>query len=79
MTHGIWELGNGQEKKAVKVSGHLSPNSGEIVPQWALEGNGIMLRCDGDVVPFTESGQWGRLWRGYCNLPYQRDAACDVH
>lgn len=29
MTHGIWELGNGQEKKSVKVSGHLSSNSGE--------------------------------------------------
>ena len=42
MTHGIWELGNGQEKKSVKVSGHLSSNSGEIVLQWALEGKGIM-------------------------------------
>ncbi|MCM5338651.1 hypothetical protein MMT22_29445, partial [Escherichia coli] len=40
MTHGIWELGNGQEKKSVKVSGHLSSNSGEIVLQWALEGKG---------------------------------------
>ncbi|MGK3717405.1 hypothetical protein ACSLO9_34315, partial [Escherichia coli] len=35
LTHGIWELGNGQEKKSVKVSGHLSSNSGEIVLQWA--------------------------------------------
>ena len=52
MTHGIWELGNGQEKKSVKVSGHLSSNSGEIVLQWALEGKGIMLRSEWDVLPF---------------------------
>ncbi|TKU69914.1 LysR family transcriptional regulator, partial [Citrobacter sp. TBCS-14] len=31
MTHGVWELDNGQEKKSVKVAGHLSSNSGEIV------------------------------------------------
>lgn len=57
MTHGIWELGNGQEKKSVKVSGHLSSNSGEIVLQWALEGKGIMLRSEWDVLPFLESGK----------------------
>ncbi|XNM84199.1 L-tartrate utilization transcriptional activator TtdR [Escherichia coli] len=59
MTHGIWELGNGQEKKSVKVSGHLSSNSGEIVLQWALEGKGIMLRSEWDVLPFLESGKLG--------------------
>lgn len=37
MTHGVWELDNGQEKKSVKVAGHLSSNSGEIVLQWALQ------------------------------------------
>lgn len=46
MTHGVWELDNGQEKKSVKVAGHLSSNSGEIVLQWALQGKGIMLRSE---------------------------------
>lgn len=46
-----------QEKKSVKVSGHLSSNSGEIVLQWALEGKGIMLRSEWDVLPFLESGK----------------------
>ncbi|WP_251298193.1 LysR substrate-binding domain-containing protein, partial [Escherichia coli] len=41
----------------VKVSGHLSSNSGEIVLQWALEGKGIMLRSEWDVLPFLESGK----------------------
>ncbi|MFW0765684.1 LysR family transcriptional regulator [Trabulsiella odontotermitis] len=57
MTHGIWELDNGSTKKSVKVSGHLSSNSGEIVLQWALEGKGIMLRSQWDVQPFLASGK----------------------
>ena len=65
MTHGIWELGNGQEKKSVKVSGHLSSNSGEIVLQWALEGKGIMLRSEWDVQPFLASGKLVRVLPEY--------------
>lgn len=52
MTHGVWELDNGQEKKSIKVAGHLSSNSGEIVLQWALQGKGIMLRSEWDLQPF---------------------------
>ena len=73
MTHGIWELGNGQEKKSVKVSGHLSSNSGEIVLQWALEGKGIMLRSEWDVLPFLESGKLVRV------LPEYAQAALSQH
>ena len=69
MTHGIWELGNGQEKKSVKVSGHLSSNSGEIVLQWALEGKGIMLRSEWDVLPFLESGKLVRVLRSTHKAP----------
>lgn len=65
MTHGIWELGNGQEKKSVKVTGHLSSNSGEIVLQWALEGKGIMLRSEWDVQPFLASGKLVRVLPEY--------------
>ncbi|EDP8644871.1 L-tartrate utilization transcriptional activator TtdR [Salmonella bongori] len=65
MTQGIWELGNGQQKKSVKVSGHLSSNSGEIVLQWALEGKGIMLRSEWDVQPFLQSGELVRVLPDY--------------
>lgn len=65
MTSGVWELGNGLEKKSVKVSGHLSSNSGEIVLQWALEGRGIMLRSEWDVMPFLESGKLVRVLPEY--------------
>lgn len=52
---GIWTLDNGEEKKSVKVSGHLSSNSGEIVLRWALEGKGIMLRSLWDIQPLLSS------------------------
>lgn len=52
---GVWELTNGQEKKTIKVSGHLSSNSGEIVLQWALQGKGIMLRSLWDIQPYLDS------------------------
>ncbi len=57
MTQGVWELDNGKEKRSVKISGHLSSNSGEIVLRWALEGKGIMLRSQWDVLPFLERGE----------------------
>ncbi|WP_058910998.1 L-tartrate utilization transcriptional activator TtdR [Entomohabitans teleogrylli] len=65
MTHGVWELDNGAEKRSVKVSGHLSSNSGEIVLRWALEGKGIMLRSEWDVLPFLDSGELVRVLPGY--------------
>lgn len=65
MTHGVWELDNGQEKKSVKVAGHLSSNSGEIVLQWALQGKGIMLRSEWDVQPFLANGELVRVLPEY--------------
>lgn len=58
-------MGNGVEKKSVKVTGHLSSNSGEIVLQWALEGKGIMLRSEWDVQPFLTSGKLVRVLPEY--------------
>jgi LysR family transcriptional activator of dmlA len=34
---------------AIKVSGPLSANNGEIVRQWAIDGHGIILRSTWDV------------------------------
>lgn len=50
----------------MKVSGHLSSNSGEIVLQWALEGKGIMLRSEWDVLPFSGEWQTGASIAGVC-------------
>lgn len=53
----------------MKVSGHLSSNSGEIVLQWALEGKGIMLRSEWDVLPFLESGKLVQYCRSMHKAP----------
>jgi DNA-binding transcriptional LysR family regulator len=64
-TAGVWELESEEGKKSVKISGHLSSNSGEIVLQWALEGKGIMLRSLWDVAPFLENGALVRVLPEY--------------
>jgi LysR family transcriptional regulator, transcriptional activator for dmlA len=54
-----WLLSKSTERKAqaVKVSGRLSSNSGELVRDWCLNGQGIMLRSLWDVAPHLASGQ----------------------
>lgn len=41
---GRWELHGPAGVAAIKVSGPLSANNGEIVRQWAIDGHGIILR-----------------------------------
>ncbi|GKX56215.1 transcriptional activator TtdR [Leminorella grimontii] len=65
VTPGIWELERSGEKKSVKISGHLSSNSGEIVLRWALEGKGVILRSEWDVMPFLERGELVRILPEY--------------
>ena len=46
---GRWELAGPEGLTAIKVSGPLSANNGEIVRQWAIDGHGIILRSTWDV------------------------------
>ena len=46
---GRWELEGAEGTIAIKVSGPLSANNGEIIRQWALDGHGIILRSMWDV------------------------------
>ena len=54
---GIWLLTEGHEAQRVRVKGALSSNSGEVVLQWALEHQGIILRSEWDVRPYIEKGE----------------------
>jgi len=54
---GIWLLTEGHEEQRVRVKGALSSNSGEVVLQWALEHQGIILRSEWDVRPYIEKGE----------------------
>lgn len=53
---GHWELTGPEGLVAIKVSGPLSANNGEIVRQWAIDGHGIILRSTWDVSREIESG-----------------------
>lgn len=53
---GHWELAGPEGLVAIKVSGPLSANNGEIVRQWAIDGHGIILRSTWDVSREIESG-----------------------
>lgn len=53
---GIWQLRNKEGEHAIKVTGALSSNHGEIVHQWCLDGQGIALRSWWDVCDNITSG-----------------------
>lgn len=62
---GRWELEGPGGHVAVKVSGPLSANNGEIVRQWAIDGHGIILRSTWDVRHEFESGALVPVLPGY--------------
>jgi LysR family transcriptional regulator, transcriptional activator for dmlA len=65
---GTWLLTKEGERKAaqaIKVSGALVSNSGELVRDWCVNGRGIMLRSLWDVAPLIASGQLVRLLPSY--------------
>lgn len=53
---GRWELDGPAGAVAIKVSGPLSANNGEIVRQWAIDGHGIILRSTWDIRREIEAG-----------------------
>ncbi|WP_192901473.1 LysR substrate-binding domain-containing protein [Trabulsiella odontotermitis] len=53
---GVWQLHSKEGVHAIKVTGALSSNHGEIVHQWCLDGHGIALRSWWDVSDNIASG-----------------------
>ena len=63
----IWRLQRERERTEVRVrvGGPLSSNSGELVRDWCLAGQGIMLRSLWDIAAALASGQLVRVLPGY--------------
>ncbi|WP_133647114.1 LysR family transcriptional regulator [Paraburkholderia flava] len=55
--YGIWRFVRDQHSEAVKVHGNLSSNDGDIVLGWALDGHGILIRSEWDLVKYLKSGR----------------------
>ena len=62
---GRWKLTGPQGPEAVRVSGALSTNNGELVHQWAIDGHGIILRSIWDVGPSLADGRLVRVLPEY--------------
>jgi len=55
--YGIWHLSSGQQTQTIKVRGTLSSNDGETALSWALDGHGILMRSEWDIVKYLHSGR----------------------
>ena len=60
-----WELDGPEGRIAIKVSGPLSANNGEIVRQWAIDGHGIILRSTWDICDEIDTGVLVPVLPGY--------------
>jgi DNA-binding transcriptional LysR family regulator len=56
--HDRWRFRNGSgEEEEIRVAGHLSSGSGDVLHGWALEGRGLSLEALWDVAEDLESGR----------------------
>lgn len=59
--YGIWRFIQDGRTEIIKVHGALSSNDGDIVLGWALDGQGIVIRSEWDLVKYLESGRLRRI------------------
>jgi len=59
--YGLWRLTTGRGKnattEAIKTRGNLTTNDGEIAVNWALDGQGILMRAEWDIERFLANGR----------------------
>jgi len=59
--YGVWRFLVDGRTEIVKVHGALSSNDGDIVQGWALDGQGIVIRSEWDVIKHLENGRLRRV------------------
>jgi LysR family transcriptional regulator, transcriptional activator for dmlA len=67
--YGLWRLSSGRRSEAVKVTGSLSTNDGDIAVAWALDGHGILLRAEWDIAKYLRSGRLRQVLENYATPP----------
>lgn len=69
--YGLWRFASGKSKNQrettedVKIRGNLTTNDGEIAVNWALDGQGILLRAEWDVARYIKSGRLVQILENY--------------
>ena len=66
---GIWRLSRGKQSESVKVHGSLSTNDGEVALNWALDGQGILLRAEWNLADHLRSGRLVEVLGDYQTPP----------
>lgn len=66
---GVWKLSKGKQTESVKVRGRLSTNDGEVALNWAVDGQGILMRAEWDVAKYLRSGRLERVLEDYETPP----------
>jgi len=67
--YGSWVLQQGEREETVKVRGPLTCNDGETAVQWALQGQGVVLRSLWDVRLQLQDGQLQRVLPDWQSKP----------
>jgi DNA-binding transcriptional LysR family regulator len=67
--YGLWRLTNGRRTEAVKVTGSMSTNDGDIAVAWALDGHGILMRAQWDIEKYLHSGRLCQVLENYATPP----------
>lgn len=69
--YGLWRFASNKTKNKneptedIKIRGNLTTNDGEIAVNWALDGQGILLRAEWDVSRYIKSGRLVHILGNY--------------
>ena len=67
--YGLWRFTSARRSESVKVTGSMSTNDGDIAVAWALDGHGILMRAEWDVVKYLRSGRLRQVLENYATPP----------
>ncbi|MBU3575876.1 LysR family transcriptional regulator [Polynucleobacter sp. UK-Mo-2m-Kol15] len=69
--YGLWRFSSGKGKSkneftdSAKIRGNLTTNDGGIAVNWALDGGGIVLRAEWDVIQHLQSGRLIQVMKNF--------------
>jgi DNA-binding transcriptional LysR family regulator len=67
--YGVWRLSIGRGRtlatQVVKIRGNMTTNDGEVAVNWALDGHGILMRAEWDIVHHLHSGRLVQVLPAY--------------
>lgn len=69
--YGLWRFAKSKTRNQneptedIKIRGNLTTNDGEIAVNWALDGQGVLLRAEWDVARYIKSGRLVHILENY--------------